>query len=208
MRAALAAALLLAVPAAAHDGQPHATRADAATHAAAPPAQGLPLPFDLGGAFTLTDQSGQPRSEADPQGRMQLLFFGYANCDSICSVALPVMAEVADRLAASDIAVTPVMVTVDPERDTPATIGAPLARLHPDFVGLTGSDADLAKVYDLFAVEKQVVFHDPSGAPVYAHGSNIYLLDGEGRFLTLLPPILSADRMEEIAAGFALKMRG
>ena len=55
------------------------------------PAAGLP--FDLGGAFQLTDQSGTPRTEVDPDGRLQLLFFGYANCQQICSAALPLMVK-------------------------------------------------------------------------------------------------------------------
>ena len=55
------------------------------------------MPFDVGGSFTLKDQFGQVRTERDPNGRAQLLFFGYANCRSICSAVLPLMAEVVDK---------------------------------------------------------------------------------------------------------------
>lgn len=196
------AALLIASPAAAHDGEAHGTPAEAAAHvAAAGPA--VPFPFKLGGAFRLTDQDGAPRTQTDPDGRMQLLFFGYANCASICSVALPLMAEIAAELDGAGIAVRPVMVTVDPARDTVATIGPPLRALHPDFVGLTGTEAELQAVYDLYSVEKTHVFDDPEHGAVYAHGSHIYLLDGEGRVLTLIPPILGAEQAAKIAAGYA-----
>ncbi len=200
-------AALLATPAAAHDEVVHKTPEEARQHAAqtqtpAPAPEGLPLPFDLGGAFTLTDQHGAARTEADPDGALQMVFFGYANCPSICAVALPLMGEVTDALRDQGVAVTPVMVTVDPERDTVETIGPPLAQFHEDFVGLTGVEADLQAVYDLFNVEKEVVFEDPEYGPIFAHGSHIYLLDGEGTFLTLLPPILSADRLSEIAAAY------
>ncbi|SIS97178.1 protein SCO1/2 [Roseivivax lentus] len=161
-----------------------------------------PFPIALGGPFTLTDQSGAPRTEAAPGADLQLVFFGYANCRSICAVALPTMAAAADTLAAGGIDARPVMITVDPDHDTVATIGPPLARFHPAFEGLTGSAADLKPVYDLFAVEHEVLFTDPSGQPVYAHGSHIYLLDGDGAFLTLLPPILGLDRIAEIAKGY------
>ncbi len=198
-------AALLATPAAAHDGVVHKTPEEAKAHAAqtqAPAPEGIPLPFDLGGAFTLTDQNGELRTQADPDGALQMVFFGYANCPSICAVALPLMGEVTDALRDQGVDVTPVMVTVDPKRDTVDTIGPPLAAFHEDFVGLTGSEADLQGVYDLFNVEKEVVFEDPEHGEIFAHGSHIYLLDGDGTFLTLLPPILSADRLSEIAAAY------
>ncbi len=176
-----------------------------AAHApqAIPPAEGVPLPFALGGPFTLTDQFGQTRTEADPDGRLQLLFFGYANCEAICTVALPQMAGIVQDLRAKGLAVRPVMITVDPDRDTPEVMAAALAKLDPDFVGLTGSSQALAATYKAFAVENTVVFTDPDGNPVYAHGSLLYLLDGEGRFLTVIPPILSDERAAEIIAAFA-----
>lgn len=207
MKRLILAALLaapVAAPLSAHDGVVHKNKAEADKHAAEAPApSGLPLPFDLGGDFTLTDQTGQTRTQADPDGAFQLLFFGYANCPSICSVALPLMGEVTEALGDQGIAATPVMITVDPKRDTVETIGPPLAEHHADFVGLTGSEDDLQAVYDLFRVEKEVVFEDPELGPIFAHGSHIYLLDGDGTFLTLLPPILSADRLSDIAAAHA-----
>ncbi len=202
----LAACLTLSVPALAHDGVDHANKAEAQAHenaTALPPPSGLPFNLDLGGAFELTDQTGASRSEADPEGRFQLLFFGYANCEAICSVALPLMADVADGTKANGVDITPVMVTIDPERDTLDILGPALQQHHEDFTGLTGTPEELQEVYDLFQIEKSVVFEDPSGAPVYAHGSFIYLLDAKGQFLTVLPPILSVDRMVEIVASYA-----
>jgi protein SCO1/2 len=204
MRLLLAAALALATPALAHDGVPHASPAAAAAHAVQTAPGGAALPFlgDLGGVFTLTDQTGAPRGQADPSGRPQLLFFGYANCRSICSVALPLMAEIARRAEAGGVALAPVMVTVDPARDTVDSIGPPLAAHHPDFIGLTGSEPALARVYDLFQVLHEVVFDDPEYGPVYAHGSFIYLLDPQGEVLTLIPPILSAEQAARIVLSY------
>lgn len=157
------------------------------------------LPFDVGGAYRLTDQRGAARTEADPDGRAQLLFFGYANCLQICSAALPLMADIADDLARDGLVVTPVMITVDPYRDTVEHIGAPLADLHPDFIGLTGTPQELQVAYDAFSVEIEHIFDDPEYGPVYAHGSFIYLLDSAGAVLSLLPPILSVEQAADIA---------
>lgn len=161
------------------------------------------LPLALGGAFSLTDQNGQPRSEADPQGRMQLVYFGYASCQSICTLALPLMAEIAARLAEDGIALVPVMITVDPARDTVAAIGPALARISPDLVGLTGTPEALAAVQQLFAVTSEILFEDPFAGPVFTHGGFLYLLDGSGRFITAIPPILSAERAAGIIANHA-----
>lgn len=161
-----------------------------------------PLPFDLGGPFELIDQTGRTRTEADPDGRHQLLFFGYANCREICSAALPLMADVADLVAAEGMGVSPVMITVDPVRDTVETLGPPLALIHPGLIGLTGSEAQLARAYDAFGIEIEEVFVDPEYGPVYAHGSFIYLLDPEGEFLTLLPPVLPPGELARIVAGY------
>lgn len=182
MRALVLAAAVLAGPAHALDG----------------------LPFDVGGPFELTDQTGAARTEADPQGRWQLLFFGYANCPSICAVALPMMADAVQDLDASGIDVVPVMITVDPARDSVATIGPPLEAYHPDFVGLTGSDDALQVAYDAYQIEKELLFEDPFEGPIFSHGAHVYLLDPAGEMKTLLPPILSAERVVEIAKGYIL----
>jgi protein SCO1 len=206
-RGLIAALLLTPALACAHDGKVHATEDEAAAHAAPVP-EGLPLPFDLGGPFTLTNQQGQPRTEADPDGHLQLLFFGYAQCREICSAALPQMVAITEGLAANGIAITPILITVDPARDTVAVMGPAMAALSPDFVGLTGTQDALAVAYKAFSIESSFQFDDPASGPVYAHGSFIYLLDGTGKFLTVLPPILSNERMMVIIAAHAAQQSG
>jgi protein SCO1/2 len=154
----------------------------------------------LGGPFRLTDQFGRERTEVDPDGRLQLLFFGYAACESICTVALPQMAALTARLRDQGIAIRPVMITVDPEHDSPEVLRRVLGDLDPDFLGLTGSPEALAAVYRNFAIENEVVLTDASGQPIYAHGSLFYVLGEKGDFLTIIPPILSDDRATEVIA--------
>lgn len=203
IRTAFALALA-AGPALAHHGELHPAPEAAAPHAApVPEGPATPLHFDLGGPFALTDQTGAPRTEVDPEGRMQLLFFGYANCPAICTVALPMMAEAADALAAAGVPAVPVMITVDPERDTAASMAAPLAAIHPDFVWLTGTPEALAAARAAFGVEREVAMEHPELGPIHAHGSHVFLLSPEGEALTLLPPILGAARVAEIAARYA-----
>ena len=170
--------------------------------AALPAAGQSPFPVNIGGSFTLVDQFGQTRTEVDPRARAQLVFFGYANCVNICSTALPLMAKMVDVLAEEGIEVTPVMITVAPDQDRVETMGAPLAGIHPDFIGLTGDQTALQEAYDAFSVEVTPLFEDPENGWIYAHGSFVHLLDASGEMLTLLPPILDVDRAAKIARGY------
>lgn len=163
-------------------------------------AQGLP--FLVGGDYTLTNQYGETHTQSDPDGRTQLLFFGYANCLQICSSVLPQMADITDALASDGHAIRPIMITVDPTIDTVDAIGPALTAYHDDFVGLTGTDAELQVAYDAFSIEKEFLFEDPEYGPVYAHGSFMYLLDGDGTTLTLIPPVLSDDEIIEIISKY------
>lgn len=203
------AACLLPMLAFAHEGIDHNSESETAAHQAetaapnqVPLGEPTALPFDLGGSFELTDHTGTKRSEADPDGMAQLLFFGYANCPSICAVAMPMMVELTYALAKDGHRVRPLLVTVDPERDTVENMGLALWKLHQDFIGLTGTEDQLAQVYDLFQINHEKVFDDPQYGAVYAHGSHIYLLDGEGEVLTLIPPVLGVDRARAIVAKY------
>lgn len=181
----------------------HGTETHAMPALPEPSASMKPLPWDIGGPFALTDHTGAARTEADPNGKMQLVFFGYANCPGICSAALPMMADVSEILAARDIAVSPVLITIDPVLDTVATMGPALAEISEGFVGLTGTPEALRVAYEAFQISFTKIMDDPKHGPIYAHGSHIYLLDGAGKVLTLLPPILSPDQAAGIIANYA-----
>jgi protein SCO1/2 len=130
------------------------------------------------------------------------VFFGYADCPGICSAVFPVLAELTDRLAAAGAPATPILITVDPALDTPERLARAAAAIHPDLVALTGAPAALSAARAAFQVEAELLFVDPEHGPIYAHGSYVHLLDAEGRFLTLLPPILSPARMAEIVLSY------
>lgn len=203
--AAAVAAATLALPAAAHDGVVHDSAADATAHAAsasAAPTPALPFPVDIEAKFDLLDQDGRAVTEADYAGKPMAIFFGYANCEAICSVALPRLGAALDLMGADAGALTPLLITVDPARDTPSTMGPALARWHPKLRGLTGSPEALANARAAFQVQAEKVFDDPEGNPIYAHGSFIYLIGGDGKVLTIMPPILGPERMAEIMQGY------
>jgi protein SCO1/2 len=192
---ALVLAAGLAQPALAHDGATHATTTEAAAHEAGP---ALPFPIEITPRFALIDQTGRAVTQADFAGRPMVIFFGYANCPGICPVALAYIAEALDILGPDGADIAPILITVDPSRDTPAAMAAALAKFHPRLIGLTGSEAALAEVRAVFQVETSQVAETPEGAPLYAHGSFIYLFGRDGAVKSLLPPNLAPERMAEL----------
>lgn len=162
-------------------------------------ADALPFPSKIGGDFDLIDQSGRKRDLASFSGKPLAIFFGYAKCEAICSVAIPRMAEMVDKLEARNLDVQPVLITVDPKRDTPAAMREALPKYHERLVGLTGTRAQINAAQKVFQVESKVVYVDPDGGEIFAHGSYIYLMGRDGKFLTLFPPILGPERMATIA---------
>jgi protein SCO1/2 len=185
--------------ASAHNGVTHTTTEQAAIHEG--PAQqspALPFPVTITPRFDLIDHTGRAVSQADFAGRPMAIFFGYASCEAICTVALPSMAAALDILGPEGDEIAPILITVDPVRDTPETMAARLPEYHPRLIGLTGSEAALAEARAVFQIDAKQVAETPEGAPIYAHGSFIYLVGRDGVVKSLLPPILSPDRMAEL----------
>ena len=154
------------------------------------------------GDFNLIDNHGKPRTSKNPNGLHQLVFFGYASCKAICSVALPNMTEAVDLLAEMDVPVTPILITVDPIRDTVAALNTAVKARHPKLVGLTGPEENLQAAFKAFNLERKFLFDHAEEGAVYSHGSFIYLLNPEGKFRTLFAPVVSPVRIAEITAGY------
>ncbi len=186
----------------AHDGIKHESLDEALTHQEKTNPNTAGFPKVKGGDFKLTDHNGNVRTSKSPQGQYQLIFFGYANCKAICSVALPRMAAAVDLLAADDVHVTPLLITVDPERDTVENMKEAVRYHHDRMIGLTGTESELQVAYNAFNVEKSLVYEHPDEGPIYAHGSFIYLIGPDGDFKTLLPPILGPERMTDVIKGY------
>ncbi|MEM7059145.1 MAG: SCO family protein [Pseudomonadota bacterium] len=181
-------------------------RAQAATHPemklAAAPSVALPFPVAIKAKFDLTDHNGRDVTEASFAGKSMAIFFGYANCEAICSVALPRLGEALELMGDKADNVAALMITVDPQRDTVEAMGPALAKWHPKLVGLTGSDQALADARNAFQVTSEKIFDDPEGNPVYAHGGFIYFVGEDGEVRTIMPPILGPERMAELMTSY------
>lgn len=100
---------------------------------------------DIGGPFTLVDQTGQTVTDAEVLTKPSLIYFGYTFCPDVCPLDVARNSEAVDILEEQGFDVTPVFITIDPERDTPEVLAEFAENLHPKMIGLTGS-AEQVKV--------------------------------------------------------------
>jgi protein SCO1/2 len=146
----------------------------------------------IGGPFTLTDQDGKSFSSTQLAGRYRIVYFGYTFCPDACPTDMQVLGKAMRLFDAKDVAksakVQPIFITVDPARDTPAAIKQFVRAFHPRFIGLTGSDAQIAAVAKEYAssYRKQPA---PPGTSGYLmdHMRTAILFDPDGKPIELLP---------------------
>lgn len=138
----------------------------------------------IGGPFTLTDHNGRTVTEADFKGKPTLIYFGFTYCPDVCPTSLLLMQTAVEQLGEdAEQRVNMVLITVDPERDTPAVLKDYVGNFGPTMVGLTGTPEQIAAVAREFRVYYRKV-ESKDGAPyLMDHSSIFYLLDKRGRFV-------------------------
>lgn len=125
---------------------------------------------DWGGDFELTAHTGKRVGTAEYRGKVLVLFFGYTHCPDICAPTLTRLAEVMKQLGADAARVQVLFVTVDPKHDTPSQLASFVPKFYPSFVGMTGSEAEIAAV----AKDHKVAFQaSPQSTAELAPGASI-----------------------------------
>lgn len=152
----------------------------------------------VGGPFALTDQTGKRVTDKDFRGRYLLVFFGFTNCPDVCPSALQVMAAALDKLGPKGQKITPVFITVDPERDTPAQLASYLKSFHPRLVGLSGTPAEIEAVTKAYRVYvKKVADPKSSAGYTFDHSAIIYLMGPDGAYLAHFTHASNVEAMAE-----------
>jgi protein SCO1/2 len=152
---------------------------------------------DVGGPFRLTDHNGKTVTDADFRGRYMLIYFGYSFCPDVCPTTLAVMAQALEKLGGKSQRIVPILITIDPERDTPQVLNDYVKAFGPSFVGLTGSMAaiqDAEKKYRVYAVKKPLDSSKASGGNYGVdHSSVLYLMGPDGRLVNFYDEAVSPD---------------
>lgn len=136
--------------------------------------------------FALREHTGRPVTLADYRGHPVFLFFGYTRCPNVCPLTLDRLARaIADGGSGAQEARI-LLVTVDPEHDTPEVLAAYAARFGPPVRGLTGSPAALARAraaYGIHATTGPAAAHADHGrgGAMLGHTPVVFGIDRAGR---------------------------
>lgn len=152
----------------------------------------------VGGPFVLADPAGRRVALADFRGKLVLLYFGFASCPDVCPTDLANIAAALRGLGPAADGIQPLFITLDPQRDTPAALREYAAAFHPRLLALTGPEAEIRRIATDYKVFYEKV--PVPGTATYSidHTPYTFLLDREGKFLTLFPPGTLAARMGEM----------
>jgi protein SCO1/2 len=140
----------------------------------------------------LTTHTGTPY-RLDPMEETTVVFFGYTHCPDICPLTLAKLGRAVDALDRAAEAVRIIFVTVDPTRDTPDRLAAYLAPLQPGFIGLTGSDEEIATALDDWGIYRE--FSGEGSDYVVDHTARAFVVEPPGRIVATFTPEVEADDM-------------
>lgn len=134
-----------------------------------------------GPALRLPDHDGQLRTLADFQGKVVAIFFGYTNCPDVCPTSLAMLQDVQRQLGPDGEHVQVLFVTVDPLRDTAERLKMYMNAFDPRFLGLVGSEAEVAVVAKAFKVIYEKHGDIASGRYSVDHTAGCFIFDRQGR---------------------------
>jgi cytochrome oxidase Cu insertion factor (SCO1/SenC/PrrC family) len=151
----------------------------------------------VGAPFSLTDHTGRTRTDADFRGSLMLVYFGFTYCPDICPTDLQEITRALHLLGPAAEAVQPILITLDPERDTAEHLATYVDLFHPRLLGLTGSPEAIRAVADGYRVFFDKV-QTGQGEYTVDHSAFVYLMGRSGEYLGFFPPNTSGERMVTI----------
>ncbi|MBF0107941.1 MAG: SCO family protein [Magnetococcales bacterium] len=154
-------------------------------------------PLPLKGSFSLKDEQGTTRKLEDYRGSYLLVYFGYTYCPDVCPTNLGIIAQVLNTLPTGvGDHLTPLFVSVDPERDTPAQLGDYTDAFHPRLIGLTGTAEEVRQAANTFGVYYARV-ENPADRGHYLvdHSSSTYFIDDQGRLRDIFEHAMAPEDM-------------
>jgi protein SCO1 len=144
-------------------------------------------PYPPAPEIALTRANGEELRLSDLRGKLVALFFGYTSCPDICPTTMAELNQAMEQLGdrAGDVQV--VFVTVDPERDTPERVQEYVNHFNPDFIGLSGSEPELATVWNGYGVYREIVEGASAAGYLVNHTARVTIIDRQGNLRVSFP---------------------
>lgn len=137
--------------------------------------------FRIGGPFAMTDHNGRAVTEKDYAEKAKAIFAGFTYCPDVCPTTLTRLSGLMQKLGSDADKLQVILVSVDPERDTPEVLKTYLAAFDPRFAGLTGTPDQLAAFAKTFRIFYEKV-PDSSGGYTMNHSASVLLFRKSGEF--------------------------
>lgn len=140
----------------------------------------------LGGQFTLQSADGKV-SLADFKGKVVILYFGYTSCPDICPSSLAIMSSALKTLNKDESKqVQPILISLDPERDTPEKLKEYAAYFMPNMIGLTGTKEEIKQLAKNYRVNFRKTDVDSNLNYVVDHSSIYFIIGKNGELFSHL----------------------
>lgn len=158
----------------------------------------------IGGPFTLIDETGKEVTDKDVITEPSLIYFGYTFCPDVCPLDASRNAETTELLLERGVEITPIFISVDPQRDTPEVVGEFADNLHERMIGLTGTPQQVKAASQAYRTYYKA---QPAEDDYYLvdHSTFSYLVLPEHGFVEFFRREISAESMAETIQCFVDK---
>lgn len=153
----------------------------------------------IGGPFSLVDHNGQARSDLSYLDRFRLVYFGFTFCPDICPTELTKMGRVLEGLEENGLIgrLAPMMISVDPWRDTVGQIRQYVHQFHPKIIGLTGTPEQVMEACKSYRIYASKPPDDGEEDYLVDHSVFMFLMDTEGHYVAHYGPDKDEDYILE-----------
>jgi protein SCO1/2 len=145
------------------------------------------------GDFELTAHTGQRMKATDFKGKVVIMFFGFTHCPDVCPPTMAKLAVLMKRLGDDALRVQVLFITVDPRNDTVKQLAGFVPQFDPSFIGLTGTDKEIATVSSDYKV---AYGPNPKNATLVDHSTGILVKDARGKLRLLVKNDVPVEDLE------------
>lgn len=137
--------------------------------------------------FELDGPNGTTVRLSDFEGMAVVLFFGYTHCPDVCPISLAKIDRALEMVGEKAKDVQVIMVSVDPERDTPEVLEEYVAHFDPTFIGVTGDANTINRVATTYGIFYEAEEGSEATGYLITHTATIMVVDQDGYLKLVLP---------------------